>query len=465
MTPVSPTGAPPADPPRGTALARRLLATAVVLAVLVAADVAAEGRRRLFDLTAERSLSLSDATLEILAGLDTDIEITAFVRRSGAGWVEAHNLLRRYERENPRITGRVLDPDDAPGEARRLGVDPLFGGVAVRAGEEIEVGETVTEQDITAAIARLLRGTLPTVCLSAGHGELDPGSTLPNGFAEAAGLLADNGYTVRRVDLVGSGARSSPAALTGSCAALVVAAPTVPLTPGAVGAVDRYLDADGRLLVLAEPGFPTGLEDRLGAEGIHLLDGVVVERDPAARFEDDPTTIIVRRFSAAHPVVAGVPAVVLVGAGGVDTDDRPPSGLVVSRLADSSPSSYLERDPRRLEPDDADVPGPVTVAAASDRSRTDGRTIHRTRTVVIADGDGFTNVALDALANSRLLVRAVDWLTVDENLVAVTVNLARPRPLELTEARRRYALQLTGIIIPGLILIAGAMVWAVRRSR
>jgi hypothetical protein len=54
---------------------------------------------------------------------------------------------------------------------------------------------------------------------------------------------------------------------------------------------------------------------------------------------------------------------------------------------------------------------------------------------------------------------------VDENLVAVTANLARPRPLELTSSRRSYALFLSVGVVPGLFILAGALVWALRRNR
>ena len=44
-------------------------------------------------------------------------------------------------------------------------------------------------------------------------------------------------------------------------------------------------------------------------------------------------------------------------------------------------------------------------------------------------------------------------------------NFPKVRELKLTSARSRYVLALTAGIVPGLFLIAGAMVWVVRRGR
>jgi hypothetical protein len=131
----------------------------------------------------------------------------------------------------------------------------------------------------------------------------------------------------------------------------------------------------------------------------------------------------------------------------------------VSRLADTSPDSVLQRA------DGSTVPGPITVAAAADLSAVRGQDIVRTRIIAVGDGDFVSNALLKEAGNSAFFIQAVDWLTLDENLVAVTANLASPRPLQLTDARRSYALFLSAGAVPGLFFLAGAMVWAVRRSR
>ena len=59
----------------------------------------------------------------------------------------------------------------------------------------------------------------------------------------------------------------------------------------------------------------------------------------------------------------------------------------------------------------------------------------------------------------------MDWLTLDEDLVTVSTHVPAYRPLAFTPARVRYARLVSAVLVPILFLLAGAMVWAVRRSR
>ena len=131
-----------------------------------------------------------------------DSDITVFIRRSQPGRVEAVTLLDRYRRLNRRIDVEVLDPDDAPGELSRLGVDPLLGGVAVSMGDDVERVPFATEGDLTGALARLVRDDDVFVCATTGHGERSIDDEGPEGLSETAALLERDGYVVAPVDLL-----------------------------------------------------------------------------------------------------------------------------------------------------------------------------------------------------------------------------------------------------------------------
>lgn len=448
----------------GRPRSRRLAAMTAAAVLLMVVQWNVDEQRRVVDLTAERSLSLTEETLDIVRQIDQPVTITAFLRPDEPGRDQARSVLDRYEDANRRIQADVVDPDAAPGQLRRLGVDPVFGGVALEQGSEVEVVPAAIEQDLTLGLARLLRGELPRVCVTVGHGELDVDSTLPNGASQAVGRLTDNGYDVFAVDLLAGDALDG-------CGAVVVLAPATPLGADAVAAVEAHLDADGRLAVFAEPGFETGLEPLAQRAGIELLGGVVAEGDPGSVFSDDPTAPLVRRYSSASPIVRNLPPTFFVTVGGIEvSDDDPnddPDGVAAGydpvRLADSSPESLLIAD---ISADETTAtPGPITIAAASERSaNVDGR-VRRSRLAVVADGDVVSNAFVGEAGNSALLVQMIDWLTVDDDLVSVTSNLAQPRPLLFTDARRGYARLLTAGLVPGAFLLVGAFVFVVRRGR
>lgn len=433
---------------------RGLAVTVGAVVVLLVVQTWADAHGRLIDLTAGRTLSLSSETTDLLEALPGRVEISAFVEGDQPGRVEAVALLDRYQWASRNIRARVLDPLERPGEMRRLGVDPLVGGVALELGKRVEHASAVTEQDITLALARLERGELPRLCLTAGHGELDPASTLSNGLSRAVSVLTGNGYEVGTIDLLA--APSVPA----TCGAVLVIGPAARLGP-AGEALRRWYQADGRLLVLAESDLDAGLGALLEGSGVTLTGGVVAEGDPASVIQGDPTAPIIRRFSSGNPVVRNLPPVFLVGTGGIDVSDAKVAGRTVNRLADTSASSLLVDDPRA--PTAIARPGPVTVMAAVDESANVDAIVQRRRLVVVGDADFASNAFIDQAGNAQLLVQAVDWLTVDDSLVSITSNLAEPRPLQLTAARRQYALLLSAGVIPGLLLVAGGFVWALRR--
>ena len=227
------------------------------------------------------------------------------------------------------------------------------------------------------------------------------------------------------------------------------------------------MDRDGRLLLLTDPlSEETPIVVALRSLGLEVERGVVFEGDSASVVSGDVSAPIVARYPSASPVVRGLAPTFFPLVQEVAVLDTDSPGLTASVLAQTSEASYLERNP--LEPSfdpAADRPGPVTVVAAADRSRVEGVDVRRTRVVVTGDVDFATNDAIRQAGNAQLLRQAVAWLTQTEDLVAISPSIPRDRPLQLTDARVAYARVLTAGVVPALFLLAGAMVWAVRRTR
>ncbi len=435
---------------------RRLVTTALVAIVAITLATAATRTHRIIDLTDRDTLTLSNQTKAVLDRLPHRVTVTAFIRRDEPGRVEAVALLARYRDETTRFVWHVVDPNDAPGELARLGVDPVFGGVALTSGAKTQLASTATEQDLTAALARLTNTSVPEVCFTTGQGE--------DGLASARALLQRGGYRATSLDLL-----TTPT-VPNRCAAVVLAGPTAPLTPLALAALATWTAADGKLLVLADPAASpdVDLAPVLTPFGLGLTRGLVFEGDAAAVVGGDLTAPIVRSYSSGHPVVRRLAPTYFPGVQAVDVadDNQTSRGLTVSRLADTSKASYLETAPATPSFDPTqDRAGPITVAAAADRSRNTGTRITRTRVVVIGDADFAADQFLNQAGNAALFTRSVEWLTAGEDVAAIAPNLGPERTLGLTDARVSYARAVTAGLIPALFLLAGAMVWAARRNR
>lgn len=441
-------------------LVRLVLLVGGAVVVLVASSLALDRTRVEIDLTQDRSLSLTKQTREVVSALRRDVKITAFVRREEGGRAEAAALMSRYQRLNPRISFAIKDPDDVPGEARAKNVDLIAGGVALQSGTRIEQAPAVSELELTSALARLQRQRRATVCFTEGHGERAIDDATDVGYRLMAKALRDNGYTVETSDLL------TQTRVPDSCEAVIVAAPTAPLG-GAEGALSDWLAAGGRLLLLADPASTVQLNPLVEPLGIHLERGIVLEGSDQARLPGDPVTPVVSRYRSGYPFVQRLAPTFFPGAQAVTVAKDPGTdGLTLSTFAQTSEASYLEREPASASFDPtADIPGPVGLAAAADRSQVQGTGVIRTRLAVIGDVDFASNAFVSEGGNGSLVVRIADWLTVQENLVAISPNIGRLRPLTLTEGRVRYALVLSAVVVPLFFLLAGAMVWAVRRPR
>src|SRR5205814_4357313 len=119
----------------------------------------------------------------------------------------------------------------------------------------------------------------------------------------------------------------------GGCALVLLAGPQQPL--GAAGAaLAKWIDADGKALVLADPAADVDLSAVLSVGGLGIKRGVVFEGDAASVVNGDHASPIVRRYSSGHPIVRGLPPTYFPGVEEVTIDQsRHDPGLTVSRLA------------------------------------------------------------------------------------------------------------------------------------
>ena len=445
-----------------TGRGRRAAALGIAITALVVSAAASNHLHFQADLTAGQALTLGPETRHVVDAIHQQTTVIAFLARTDPDRAPAASLLSRYHRENPRLAFRVVDPSEAPGDARRFDIDPTFGGLVVTSGTRTEHATSASEQEITSAIARVERARTSVACIAGGHGEPSPDDTTPGGVAALRGLLVTNGFAVKGLDLLAD-PHVDPA-----CDALVVVNPTAALGP-AQDAISRYLAGGGNALVLNDPASTVDLSPILQPFGMTVVHGLVLEGDDGAHLPGDPLSIILHSFASSSPVVRNLPPVVLSTTEAVLTDPAPERGLSVASIAFTSQRSFLSRRPAdtgtRFD-SKVDLRGPISVGGAADQvSRSADGTIRHLRVVALGDADLATNAAIGEAGNSRLLLQAMDWLTLADDLVSVHTHVPSYRPLALTTARLRYLRAVTAGGIPLLYLLAGGMVWAWRRGR
>jgi hypothetical protein len=291
---------------------------------------------------------------------------------------------------------------------------PLRSREEAQALRRTELGVFRGESVCAAAIARLaLPFERATVCWLQGHGEVrfDDYDAL-HGFSDIAREMKRSGFDLKALALPGL------SRLPEDCQVLVIAGARYALKTEELNLLDAFLQGGGRLLCLAAPRMTTGVETVLAKWGIELKPFYAVSPQTLSghevvisSFADHVVTRDLRNASVVFGYAAcvGAAAEPAAAAGA----DQPK----VTLLAQTGESGWGETDPdvfpRRFDAR-FELPGPVAVAAASERGGTVARDVafRPTRICVIGGTDFVMNGTLASRANANrdFFMNAVSWL-------------------------------------------------------
>jgi len=435
------------------------IATVVAILACVVALAALHPRR--LDLTPERRFTLSAHTREVLAHLHDDVRITAFYSsQEGVIRREMADLLALYREAQPRIAVRLLDLDRSPGLSQRLGVSS-YNTAVLEAGDRRERLQLVNEETLTATLLDVA-GTPPVLTyFVVGHGERDPrDDDERRGASEAARALAAEGFRVRALE----GAAKIP----DDAGLVIVAGPSRDLPAAETDALDAYVRAGGRALVLCDPGTPVSVARLVARFGIELAGDVVVDEQARLFGTDGLSARIAYLNQALIPTASDVQAMLPVTQT-VRVVDPPPAGVRTDYLAMTGETAWADVDRRALHAGNAafradrDRRGPLPVAALARVGAPGGG---EGRLVALGDSDFVTNLHVNVLGNRDLLLTVGELVARGEALTGAR-PAARPggtfSPLTLT-AREARGILWGGVVAPSALLAAVAL-WMTRRTR
>ncbi len=422
-------------------LAPPLVALALVLAGGAALEVAAQRGGARVDLTANRRYELAPATRKALAELPGPLRMTLYYEALDPRTRRIRMLLREFARAGPvELRERILD--EAAEDVERFEI-AFSNSVVVELGPRFEVVERPTEGSLLQAI--LLLSTPPRTVLDVprGEGEGSLSREDERGYAGLAHALRAEGYRLR--ERVSAGHPEVPE----DTGAVLLLAPERDLRPEAYAALRRHLEAGGRLVALLEPGAPPGLVAFLREFGFGLPDGVVV--DPASGPVDGapPGVNPIAFVYAQHPVTRGLDSnrmTFFSVARAVLAARKPTPADRLEALVYTSPRAWISPDVEAV------FRGVLPPRPAS------------ARIVVFGDADFASNRYLRALYNLDLILNAVHWATEREVDITLRPKVITPNQAPLTPQQTLGMLYGVGLLLPELLLIAGAVAWQRRRG-
>lgn len=408
-----------------------------------------------FDWTQGGRNSLAAATIAIVQKLDHPLSLTVYASARQGNSEPTRALIEQLQRYKKDIAVEYVDPDAEPGRARAAGVQ-LDGEVVAQYRDNKENISQFTEENFANAVARLARAQDRSVVFLSGHGERRPDGEANHDYGIFVSQLHKRGIKTRGLNLNEGGE------IPQNTAVLVIADPQTRLLPGEIATVERYLTNGGNLLWLAEPGDLRGLQPIAERLGVEFVPGTVVDPNSAAVTNEDPSFLIVAKYSN-HPAVRNLNTITLFPtATAIKTINK--EGWRAQVLLDTLPSAWAERGTNtrsaRLDPG-RDTRGPLSVGVAIARDLEK----REQRVVAIGDADFLSNTYLGNGSNLDLGMNVLNWVTSDEAYIDLPTRRAPDAQLTLTQTAQ-FAIAFGFLIaLPLFLLTTGIVIWWRRRRR
>lgn len=456
----------------------------VIGVVFVVNVVGALTSLQIADLTESGLFTLAPQTRKVLDSLDEPLNMYAFYNGGRAGMEsvrQVDRLLRTFAGYNRKVKLEAVDPFIDPLRAEKYGVTQNGTLILEYKGKTSKIN-TITEENITNALIRMLDDRQKIACFITNHGEYpiegNPANEI-NGLALLKKLLERKDYQVRAIDL--SAMSEAPA----DCTVILSVGPKLPFSGGELVLLDEFLQLGGRTFFGVDAGVQSNLEPLLARWGIILANDVVMEKVVEGELGGTggfkPTTVkaslslTVTDYKRNYPITQDLTHIhptQFLGVRSVAPAQLTTPELKVVPLLWSKKDSWAETDVKTamelgealMEPDKGDKAGPVAISAVSSLIVPGGYS-RQARMAVIGNAQWLTNRFLNEANNynSDLILNMLGWLAGLEQYVGIAPKASEAKHLFLRREQSRQIFNFTVIFIPELLLLIGAGVWWMRR--
>jgi ABC-type uncharacterized transport system involved in gliding motility auxiliary subunit len=419
-----------------------------------------------WDLTEDKQYSLTPETVLLLDNLAQPVVLKGFYTPDRSqSKDDIRPLLDAYQaHSHGMLTYQFIDPIANPVARDQYGIT-TDGSLAVVVGDNWEVVSYPSEQEISGALVRLANPEKRKVYFLVGEGERDLEATDDQGYSDLKSALESKNYEVNTLSLL------TDPKVPQDAVAVVVAAPTTPLSQAEVTSLSDYMDAGGGLVVLDEPAVPQAGQEKADPLrsyldtrwGLRLADDLVVDLASSVplagistSYGDSPITTRMRNVGTVYPSSRSIDVVP------VDDPTITQTSLVMTgdrSWGESDLAAFQDRN--ELSFDAAtDKQGPLVLGATATDS------MHNSRVVVFGDSDFAANGYFFEIGNGDMIVNSLDWAAGQENLISLTPKTSTQRFVVPPSSQAvSLIFLLTIILMPGGVVLMGVLTWWNRRQR
>ena len=452
----------------------------VVLGILVAINYIGSKQNKRWDLTANKQFSLSDQSRNVVAKLDSPMQVQVFAQEPQ--FPRYQERIKEYQYASSKISTEYIDPEKKPSVAKQNNIDRMPTIVFNYKGRSERVNAE-GEQDLTNAIIKVVSGQQRKVYFTQGHGEKDTTSSEGAGYNIIATALGRENYSVDKLTIAQQGSVPDDASV------VVVAGPKTDFFAPEMEALKKYLDKQGKLLLELDPPDKldspplTNLIALAHDWGIQAGNNVVVDVSGMGRMIGTDASVPV--VAPPYPSHAIAQRLSLLTAFPLAREASPVTGGVNGHVAqtflETGPRSWAETDLKSLMTTGAvsldeakgDKKGPVPLGSAVSAAAAPAAPPKpgepdapkpETRVAVIGDSDFAANGTLGVPGNRDLFMNTIGWLSQQDNLISIRPKDADDRRITLTATQESNIFWLSLLIIPGFVFGAGVMTWWKRRA-
>jgi ABC-type uncharacterized transport system involved in gliding motility auxiliary subunit len=440
----------------------------IVVAVLVMINFLSNRYNKSYDSTANKQFSLSDQTKKVIANLKSDLTIIDFDRTSNfSNPGGAKDTLDRYASLSPKVHVDYIDPVKKPDVAREKGFKGPSATIQVSYQGRTQEAKSSSEEDVTGAIIRVVKGNVRTVCVVAGTGEHSIDDTNNSGYSYVKELLEKNNYKTQAVRLI------QKPEIPKDCTVLLVGGPTLEYIDPAVQAIKTYVEGGGRALFAIDPPLNTknqqvaenaALVNTIAGWGVTLDKDIVIDPNPVNRLFGFSAAVVLVGSYGTHPIVRDMKDVAtafpLARSMEIKSVDKSSPEKLFESSADAFGAVNLaapsQNDPKNRK-------GPLTLAAAS--TYNNGQQGNNGRFVVVGSSRWMENDFLPVrnFANRDLFLNMMNWLSSDEDLISIRPKEPEDRRLTMNARQASILFYSCVIGLPLIVIVSGLSVWWRRR--
>jgi len=449
------------DNRRTSALTTGLTYTVIVIAILVMVNFFANRYNKSYDSTSSKKFTLSDQTIKIAKNLQQPVTITYWDQPTK--FKVAQDLLDRYKNLSPKIDVVYADADKKRTQAIAAGVKTL-GTIFIDIGTKHQEAKSLTEEEVTGAMVRALKGGERLACFVLGSGEHALDNADRSGYSGAKDLLEKNNYKTQTLKML------EKPEIPKDCTIVVVGGPKRDYVQLEVDALKNYVEGGGKAVFMLDPPLKFAkdeTDDNAALTGVLAGWGVTVDKDLVLDTSGigqamglGPEMPLVASYES-HPIVSTMKETPTLFPISRSLEVKSGDKTSVEKLFSTSDNSFatVNLASNEIKQSPNDKKGPLVLGAAG----TYNGSGEKGRFVVIGSSLWCSNSFLRFAGNRDLFLNIFNWLSSDEDLISIRPKEPEDRRLNMNARQVTMVFYTTVILIPLFIILAGVSVWWKRR--